>query len=86
VRCFEGHAEEEASYLAGLSPASPEKTMARALQRMREELERGCKEMPARRRKLAWPIRLGTARVRIDGNCTGKAADRLDDQAAFAVT
>jgi RNA polymerase sigma factor (sigma-70 family) len=52
ARYFEGHTEEEAAQLAGLSPASYKKTMTRALQRMREELERGCREMPAGRRKL----------------------------------
>ena len=52
ARYFEGHTEEEAAQLAGLSPASYKKTMTRALTRMREELERGCREKPAGKRKL----------------------------------
>ncbi|MGH7859938.1 MAG: RNA polymerase sigma factor [Candidatus Binatia bacterium] len=51
ARYFEGHTEEEAAELAGLSPASYKKTMTRALTMMREELERGCKEKPAGRRR-----------------------------------
>ena len=52
ARYFEGHTEEEAARIAGLTPASYKKSMTRALQKMRAELERGCKEMPAGRRKL----------------------------------
>lgn len=52
ARYFTGHTEEEAARLAGLSLASYKKTMTRALDRMRKELERGYKATAAGRRKL----------------------------------
>jgi RNA polymerase sigma factor (sigma-70 family) len=52
ARYVEGHTEADAAQLAGLSPASYKKSMTRALRKMRNELERGCRRTPTRKQML----------------------------------